>query len=102
MKTTNFKNEIEIANNYFHEAVMEIEDKEMLKGHIKDLLSYLHSNNFSINDVLGFYSLSDLQDEFDIIRLMEYFHVSDKPKEQNTIAQSQCGYLVLMNNDDEI
>lgn len=101
MNSTNFKNETEIAYNYFSEAVIEIDDIYSFESNIKDLLRFLHANDFSINDVLGFYGNSDLQDEFDILRLMNCFYISDKHKENNTIAQSKCGYLVLITDDEE-
>ncbi|WP_436941688.1 hypothetical protein [Staphylococcus succinus] len=101
-------NELRIANEYFKKAVVEIDDKEMFDENIKELLGYLHSSNFSINDVLEFYSLSDLQDEYDISRLMEYLHVTDNPKENNSneyqidriLAHNEYGYLVLVNDKE--
>ena len=99
--TTNFKNEMEIAYNYFSEAVIEIDDNYSFESNIKDLLRFFHANDFSIHNVLGFYGNSDLQDEFDILRLMNFFYISDKNKENNTIAQSKCGYLVLITDDEE-
>lgn len=102
MRLNQYDNELQKAQSYFNRAVSEVDDKEMFDENIKDLLRYLHSYNFSINDVLGFYSLSDLQDEFDISRLMEYLHVSDKPNEQNSLAHNEYGFLVLINDEDEI
>lgn len=109
LKTNKNQNELRIANNYFNKAVMEIDDIEMLKGHINDLLSYLHSNNFSIKDVLEFYSLSDLQDEYDIPRLMEYLYVTENLKENELeeyqidkiLTHNECGYLVLISDEED-
>ncbi|RIL17612.1 hypothetical protein BUY99_14475 [Staphylococcus gallinarum] len=102
-------NESKIAYEYFYNAVIEIDDKEMFDENIKELLRYLHFSNFSINDVLEFYSFSDLQDEYDIPRLMEYLHVTDNPKESyleeyqidKILAQNEGGYLVLVNDTEE-
>ncbi|WP_436949349.1 hypothetical protein [Staphylococcus shinii] len=102
-------NELRIANEYFNKAVIEIDDKEMFNENIKELLRYLHSSDFSINDVLEFYSFSDLQDEYDISRLMDYLHVTDNLKENNSneyqidriLAHNECGYLVLVSDKEE-
>lgn len=102
-------NESRIAYEYFYNAVIEIDDKEMLDENIKELLRYLHFSNFSINDVLEFYSLSDLQDEYDIPRLMEYLYITNSPKENNSneyqideiLAHNECGYLVLISDKED-
>ncbi|MGW8041303.1 hypothetical protein ACWEX2_13895 [Staphylococcus xylosus] len=101
MSTTFLKKETEIAFNYFNEAVIEIDDNYLFESNINDLLKFLHANKFSINDVLEFYGNSDLQDEFDILRLMQWLYISDKHKENNTIAKNEHGYLVLFTDDDE-
>ena len=99
--TTILKKEAEIAYNYFSEAVIEIDDNYSFESNIKELLSFLHAYDFSINDVLEFYGNSDLQDEFDILRLMQWLYISDKRKENNTLAKNEHGYLVLFTDDEE-
>ncbi|WP_210141137.1 hypothetical protein [Staphylococcus sp. GDY8P218P] len=99
--TTILKKEAEIAYNYFSEAVIEIDDNYSFESNIKDLLSFLHAYDFSINDVLEFYGNNDLQDEFDILRLMQWLYISDKRKENNTLAKNEHGYLVLFTDDDD-
>ncbi|WP_141756804.1 hypothetical protein [Staphylococcus sp. HMSC034G07] len=96
------KKEFKIAHDYFRKALIEIDNKDDFDSNIKELLNYLNSYNFSIKDVLELYKLSDLQDEFDILRLMEYFHVSDKSKEEDILAHNEYGYLVIINDEDEI
>ncbi|WP_158262039.1 hypothetical protein [Staphylococcus gallinarum] len=48
---------------------------------------------------MGFYSLSDLQDEEDILRLFQYIHVIQKSKEfgyiKEILSQNDKGFLVV-------
>lgn len=109
MNTVFFKKEMEKAYEYFNDAIMEIEADSMFKDHIKDLLRYLHSYEFSIDDVLEFYSYSDLQDEFDILRLMEYINVTNDPRKHfainsnmiNPMASNRNGYLIIIEKDED-
>lgn len=91
--------EFNIADDYFSDALIEIDDKKVYEYAIETLLRFLHEDNFSVNDVLDFYGLSDLQDECDIARLMEYLEVTNIPKHHKIIAQNESGYLII--NDDE-
>ncbi|HDD5896079.1 TPA: hypothetical protein PBB95_002608 [Staphylococcus aureus] len=108
MNTVFLKKEMEIAYEYFHEAVIEIDSNEMFESNIKDLVRYLHSNDFSIEDVLGFYSLSDLQDELDILRLMEYINVTNDPRKHcavnsdmsKPLASNRNGYLIIIDEEE--
>ncbi|MBM6639602.1 hypothetical protein BU104_14380 [Staphylococcus xylosus] len=109
MNTIKFKEEMKIAKDYFNHV--EVSSQEELEDNIKNLLDFLHAYDFSINDVLGFYSLSDLQDEFDILRLMEYLEVTtdtsnnklinDFIEIENPLASNKNGYLIVIDEEDE-
>lgn len=107
MNTIKFKEEMKIAKDYFNDV--ESSSQEELEDNIKKLLDFLHAYDFSINDVLGFYGLSDLQDEFDIIRLMEYLEVTADTSNnklindfiENPLASNKNGYLIIIDEEDE-
>ncbi|MBW5882090.1 hypothetical protein H9S71_13540 [Staphylococcus aureus] len=105
MSKIDYKTEVKEAFDYFNEAVMEIVDKEMLEDNIEDLLRFLHTDNFSIQEVLGFYGLSDLQDEYDILRLMEYIEITDSPKSvegfEKILAENKGKYLIIADVEDD-
>ncbi|WP_113589601.1 hypothetical protein [Staphylococcus aureus] len=108
MNTVFLKKEIEKAYDYFTHAIIEIDNNGMFEEDIKDLLRFLHAYEFSIEDVLEFYSYSDLQDEDDILRLMEYIRVTNDPRKHcpinniiNPMASNRNGYLIIINQEDE-
>lgn len=102
MNDLQFSKEKKKAYEYFNCAVDEIVENEIFEDNIEELLKFLSENNFSIDDVLGFYSLSDLQDEEDIFRLFQYIHVIQKTKElgyiKEILAQNDKGFLVVVDD----
>lgn len=109
VNTIDFNEEYRIANEYFYHSLIEIADIHAFEDSIKDLLKFLNENNFSIKDVLNFYKLSDLQDEFDIIRLMEFLEITDDPNKhcsideivEQPLASNKNGYLIITDNEEE-
>lgn len=99
MNELQFSKEKKKAHEYFNCAVEEIIENEVFEDNIEELLKFLSENSFSIDDVLGFYSLSDLQDEEDIFRLFQYIHVIQNPKElgyvKEILAQNEKSFLVV-------
>lgn len=91
------------AREYFDDAIYEFDDKEMYKSNVKDLVRYLSNYNFSIDHVLGFYSMSDLQDEYDILRLMHFIHVVKELNElenyDEILYENSEYYLVIADED---
>ncbi|WP_281512317.1 hypothetical protein [Mammaliicoccus vitulinus] len=80
MNEQQYKKEEKEAFEFFDGWITEINVEELYVGNIKTLLNYLHDNSFEFKDVKQFYYRSDMQDEFDILRLMEYLDVLERPQ----------------------
>ncbi|MDU0435919.1 MULTISPECIES: hypothetical protein [Staphylococcus] len=94
-----YETEKNIATDFFFNSLEIIDDQEDFYENIETLIRFLSSSDkakFSINDVKHFYSLSDMIDEYDILRLMNYLEIIDYPPSTDSIlAQQDTHYLVV-------
>ncbi|MDE9962344.1 hypothetical protein O0H59_12680 [Staphylococcus pseudintermedius] len=102
-----YNKELEKAYDYFDNMVIEIDSKCNYDDNIKELLLFLQKGQFSIDDVINFYNLSDLQDEYDIYRLKKYLFITESnPDNQEgfaeIIAKNDEYYLSIIDDDEYI
>lgn len=96
-----------LAFEYFRDVVQYIEDEDMFSDAILDVLKYLHEHDYTIEDVIPFYDLSDMQDDYEIRRLDNYIYVVEKDDEEMLaeadwiLAENELTYLVIYDNEDE-
>ena len=63
------------------EDLTEIEDQELYKSALNDLKMFLTVNNLSFKDIINYYDDNDLNDEYDIYRLLKYLYYFDNAKD---------------------
>lgn len=63
------------------EDLTEIEDQEIYKSALNDLKMFLTVNNLSFKDIINYYDDNDLNDEYDIYRLLKYLYYFDNAKD---------------------
>lgn len=75
-----FNNEVA---EYFQdfEDLTEIEDQELYKSALNDLKMFLTVNDLSFKDIINYYDDNDLNDEYDIYRLLKYLYYFDNAKD---------------------
>ncbi|MCI2919737.1 hypothetical protein FH133_00265 [Staphylococcus hominis] len=63
------------------EDLTEIEDQELYKSALNDLKMFLTVNDLSFKDIINYYDDNDLNDEYDIYRLLKYLYYFDNAKD---------------------
>lgn len=63
------------------EELTEIEDQDFYKSVLNDLKMFLTVNNLSFKAIINYYDDNDLNDEYDIYRLLKYLYYFDNDKD---------------------
>ena len=63
------------------EDLTEIENQELYKSALNDLKMFLTVNDLSFKDIINYYDDNDLNDEYDIYRLLKYLYYFDNAKD---------------------
>ncbi|MCI2852793.1 hypothetical protein MOV58_05455 [Staphylococcus hominis] len=79
------------------EDLTEIEDQELYKSALNDLKMFLTVNNLSFKDIINYYDDNDLNDEYDIYRLLKYLYYFDNVKDYQEFINNY-----VMNFENEI
>lgn len=94
-------NKFEIQKAKYHFEDIEIDSVYDFDSNINDLIKYLQTNGFTFNDVIEFYSMSDLQDEYDICRLQKFLSTVEGSENLTSymkiLAEKGNKYLVIDN-----
>ncbi|MCI2931397.1 hypothetical protein [Staphylococcus hominis] len=89
------------------EELTEIEDQDFYKSVLNDLKMFLTVNNLSFKDIINYYDDNDLNDEYDIYRLLKYLYYFDNAKDyqefiNDYVANFENEISILHKNDNYI
>ena len=79
------------------EELTEIEDQELYKSVLNDLKMFLTVNDLSFKAIINYYDDNDLNDEYDIYRLLKYLYYFDNTKDYQEFINDY-----VMNFENEI
>lgn len=89
------------------EELTEIEDQDFYKSVLNDLKMFLTVNNLSFKDIINYYDDNDLNDEYDIYRLLKYLYYFDNAKDyqefiNDYVTNFENEISILHKNDNYI
>lgn len=89
------------------EELTEIEDQDFYKSVLNDLKMFLTVNNLSFKDIINYYDDNDLNDEYDIYRLLKYLYYFDNAKDyqefiNNYVTNFENEINIINKNDNYI